>query len=220
MCLAVRKIHLFFKLKQDFLQTGRNILPIQIMNGSSDDTNIKVIQLSKSYLCFTRFSFINNLSGRNDFPHGVFANTCCSSCFCYYSSCPKLWLISTFTLFLKILCDIQYYLLLLHTNRFSALSLEHPGSGEMMSAIFQSTQKASLVGIGPHFIIDDINYQINSSVYVANGGHYYARLIKIHIHLIAFDRIVYREIQLIALTLMTSSKARAPELRMVTRDCY
>ena len=41
-------------------------------------------------------------------------------------------------------------------------------------------------------------YQINSSVYVANGGHYYARLIKIHIHSIAFDRIVYREIQLIA----------------------
>ena len=86
----------------------------------------------------------------------------------------------------------------------------------MMSAIFQSTQKASLLGLGPHFIIDDINYQINSSVYVANGG----RLIKIHIHLIAFDRIVYREIQLIALMLMTSSKARAPELRMVTRDCY
>ena len=65
-----------------------------------------------------------------------------------------------------------------------------------------------------------VNYQINSSVYVANGGHYYARLIKIHIHLIAFDRIVYREIQLIALTLMTFSKARASELRMVTRDCY
>ena len=38
--------------------------------------------------------------------------------------------------------------------------------------------------------------------------------------LIAFDRIVYREIQLIALTLMTSSKARVPELRMVTGDCY
>ena len=50
--------------------------------------------------------------------------------------------------------------------------------------------------------------------------HYYARLIEIHIHLIAFDRIVYREIQLIALTLMTSSKASTPELRMVTRDCY
>ena len=49
---------------------------------------------------------------------------------------------------------------------------------------------------------------------------YYATLIKIHIHLIAFDRIVYREIQLIALTLMTSSKAHAPELRMVARDCY
>ena len=104
--------------------------------------------------------------------------------------------------------------------RHSVFRLEHPGSGEMMSAIFQSTQKASLLGLGPHFIIDDINYQINSSVYVANGGHYYARLIKIHIHLIAFDRIVYREIQLIAPTLMTSSKARAPELRMVTRDCY
>ena len=87
----------------------------------------------------------------------------------------------------------------------------------MMSAIFQSTQKASLLGLGPHFIIDDINYQINFSVYVANGGPYYARLIKIHIHLIAFDQIAYREIQLIALMLMTSSKAHAPELRMVTR---
>ena len=65
-----------------------------------------------------------------------------------------------------------------------------------------------------------VNYQINSSVYVANESHYYARLTKIHIHLIAFDRIVYREIQLIALTLMTSSKARAPGLRMVTRDCH
>ena len=90
----------------------------------------------------------------------------------------------------------------------------------MMSAIFQSTQKASLLGLGPHIVIDDINYQINFSVYVANGGHCFARLIKIHIHLIAFDRIVYREIQLIAFTLMTSSKAHAPELRMVTRDCY
>ena len=38
--------------------------------------------------------------------------------------------------------------------------------------------------------------------------------------LIAFDRLVYWEIQLIALTLMTSSKARAPELRMITRDSY
>ena len=80
----------------------------------------------------------------------------------------------------------------------------------MMSAIFQSIPKASLLGLGPHFIIDDINYQINSSVYVANGGHYYARLIKIHIHLIAFDQVVYREIQLIALTLMTSSNPPPP----------
>ena len=116
----------FFKLKQDFLQTGRNILQIQIMNDSSHDTNIKVIQLSKSHLCFTSFSSFNNLSGRNDFPHGIFANTCCISCFCCYSSCPKLWLISTFTLFLKILCDIQYYLLLLHTNGFPTLSLGTP----------------------------------------------------------------------------------------------
>ena len=67
MCLAVRKIHLFVKLKQYFLQTGRNILPIQIMNDSSDDTNIKVIQLSKSYLCFTSFSFINNLPAETIF---------------------------------------------------------------------------------------------------------------------------------------------------------
>ena len=103
---------------------------------------------------------------------------------------------------------------------FPLFHLEHPGSGEMMSTIFQLTQKASLLGLEPHFIIHDINYQINSSVYVANGGYYYARLVKIHIHLIAFDRIVHREIQLIAFTLLTSSKARAPELRMVTRDCY
>ena len=219
MCLAVRKIHLFFKLKQDFLQTGRNVLQIQIMNDSSGDTNIKVIQLSKSYLCFTSFSFINNLSGRNDFPHGIFANTCCNSCFCCYRSCPKLC-ISTFTLFLKYFATFSIICCSSTLMDFPLFRLEHPGSGEVMSAIFQSTQKASLLGLGPHFIIDDINYQINSSVYVANGGHYYARLIKIHIHLIAFDRIVYREIQLIALTLMTSSKARAPELRMVTRDCY
>ena len=89
---------------------------------------------------------------------------------------------------------------------------------------FRHLLSCDTTGLGPHFIIHDINYQINSSVYVANGGHYsghyYARLIKIHIHLLAFDRIVYREIQLIALTLTTSSKARAPELRMVTRDCY
>ena len=45
------------------------------MNDSSDDINIKVIQLSKSYLCFTSFSFINNLSGRNDFPHTEFLLT-------------------------------------------------------------------------------------------------------------------------------------------------
>ena len=68
--------------------------------------------------------------------------------------------------------------------------------------------------------MDDINYQLNSSVYVANRGCYYATLIKIYIHLIAFDRPVYREVQLIALMLMTSSKAHAPELRMITRDSY
>ena len=71
-----------------------------------------------------------------------------------------------------------------------------------------------------YFITDDINYQLNSSIYVATGGHCNATLIKTDIHLIAFDRLVYREIQLIALTLMTSSKVRAPELRMINRDSY
>ena len=42
--------------------------------------------------------------------------------------------------------------------------------------------------------------------------------VKTYMHLIAVDRLVYREIQLIALTLMTSRKARTPELRMITRD--
>ena len=32
--------------------------------------------------------------------------------------------------------------------------------------------------------------------------------------------LVYGEIQLIAVTLMTYSRARAPELRMITRDSY
>ena len=67
MCLVVRKIHFLFKLKKDFLQTGGNIFPIQIMNDSSDDTKIKVIQLSELYLCFMSFFFINKLSCRNDF---------------------------------------------------------------------------------------------------------------------------------------------------------
>ena len=68
--------------------------------------------------------------------------------------------------------------------------------------------------------MDDINYQLNSSIYVAIGGHCYATLFKTDIHLIVFDRLVYREIQLIALTLITSSKARAPELRLITWDSY
>ena len=44
-----------------------------------------------------------------------------------------------------------------------------------------------------------------------------ATLIKIHIHLIVFDRQVYREIKLIAVMLMTSSKTRVPELNMIAR---
>ena len=68
--------------------------------------------------------------------------------------------------------------------------------------------------------IPGINYQLRSSVYVATGGHCYATLIKTDIHLIAFDPLVYREIQLIALTLMTSSKARASEPGMITRDSF
>ena len=71
-----------------------------------------------------------------------------------------------------------------------------------------------------NFIIDDINYQLNFSIYVATEGHCYATLGKTDIHLIGFDRLAYREIQLITLTLMTSSKARAPEMRMITRDSY
>ena len=47
-----------------------------------------------------------------------------------------------------------------------------------------------------------------------------SHLLKTDIHLIVFDRLVYRKIQLVALTLMTSSKARAPELRMITRDFH
>ena len=39
-------------------------------------------------------------------------------------------------------------------------------------------------------MIDDINYQLNFSIYVATGGHCYATLIKTDIHLIAFDRLV------------------------------
>ena len=71
-----------------------------------------------------------------------------------------------------------------------------------------------------HFIIDDIKYQLNFSIYVATGCHSYATLIKTDIQLIAFNRVVYREIQLIALMLMTSSKAGAPEMRMINRDYY
>ena len=48
---------------------------------------------------------------------------------------------------------------------------------------------------GEHFIIDDINYQLDSSFYVDTGGHCCATLIKIHIH--SFDGLVYWEIELI-----------------------
>ena len=40
--------------------------------------------------------------------------------------------------------------------------------------------------------------------------------LKSHIHLIAYDRLVYREIDLITLTLMSCSKSRASELTMIT----
>ena len=48
--------------------------------------------------------------------------------------------------------------------------------------------------------------QLNSSVYAAIGDHCYATLLEIHIHLIAFDRLAYKEIEVIALTLTTSAK--------------
>ena len=68
--------------------------------------------------------------------------------------------------------------------------------------------------------IDDINYQLNSSIYVATGCHCYVALIKTDIHLTAVELLVHREIQLIGLTPMTYSKARAPELRLITRDSF
>ena len=66
----------------------------------------------------------------------------------------------------------------------------------------------------------DINYQLNPSIYVAIGGHCYATLIKTDIHLIAFNRLAFRKTELTAVTLMTSSKTREPELKMITRDFY
>ena len=42
--------------------------------------------------------------------------------------------------------------------------------------------------------------------------------LKLNIPMIAFDRVVYREIQVIALMRMTSSEVCAPKLRMITRD--
>ena len=61
-------------------------------------------------------------------------------------------------------------------------------SDEMMSSVFQSTQKASFLGLEPHLITDGINYQLNCPVYASVGGHSCATLIKIHIQLIAFDQ--------------------------------
>ena len=39
--------------------------------------------------------------------------------------------------------------------------------------------------------MDDINYQLNSSIYVANGCHYYVALIKTDIQLTALDGLVH-----------------------------
>ena len=55
---------------------------------------------------------------------------------------------------------------------------------------------------------------------VTTGGHCYATFIKTDIYLIDFVRLIYWDIQLIALTLMTSSKERASELRMMTRTRF
>ena len=51
-------------------------------------------------------------------------------------------------------------------------------------------------------------------------GHHYATLFKIHVYLIALIRQVYKEIKLIAVMLMTSSKTPTPKLKMITRDFY
>ena len=105
----------------------------------------------------------------------------CIVLYCVLLYCILLYCIAS--LHIALHCIALHCIALLIDFQF--FRLEHPGSGEMMSAIFQSTQKESLLGLGPHFIIHDTNYHINSSVYVANEGHYYAKLIKIHIHLIA-----------------------------------
>ena len=65
------------------------------------------------------------------------------------------------------------------------------------------------------FTFDEVNYQLNSSMLPLEAITM-PHLLK----LIAFDRLVYREIQLIAVTLMTYSRARASELRMITKDSY
>ena len=57
-------------------------------------------------------------------------------------------------------------------------------------------------------------------IFVTIGRHCYATLIKTFIHLTAFSRLVYRKIELIALTLMTFSKTCEPELTMITGDFY
>ena len=67
---------------------------------------------------------------------------------------------------------------------------------------------------------EDISYQLNCFICVDIGDHCYATRIKIHIHLIALDLQVYREIKLIAVTLMTSGKTHAPELKMISEDFY
>ena len=62
-----------------------------------------------------------------------------------------------------------------------------------------------------------INYRLNSSIYVATGGHWFATRIQTDIQLIVFDWLASWQIQFIVLTLMISSKAHALELRMITR---
>ena len=168
MCLAVRKIHLFFKLNQDFLQTGRNILPIQIMNdsvlmtptsklSSFPNRTLIALRVFPSLITFPAETIFLTEFLLTPVAAAVFAITAAAlNCGLF----PLLLSSWKYSATFSIICCSSTLI------DFLLFRLKHTGSGEMMSAIFQSTQKPSLLGLGPHFIIDDIDYQINSSVYV------------------------------------------------------
>ena len=178
MCLAVRKIHLFFKLKQFFFKLGEifswyKLWMILRMTRTSKLSSFPnrtfALRVFPSSITFPAETIFLKEFLPTPVAAAVFAITAPALNCGLFPLLLSSW--KYFATFSIICCSSTLI-------DFPLFRLEHPGSGEMISAIFQSTQKASLLGLGPHFIIDDINYQINSSVYVVNGGHYYARLTK------------------------------------------